>query len=125
MKKIFIAAAFLFVLSTTSYGSGTPLIKLERGVVNVVTAPVEIVKEFRTHWIKGSEKTSHISAWLFCGLVKGVVMTAARAGSGIWDIATFPVSVPKDYAPLLKPVYVYEEWPRRDPGVVYKSLGDK
>lgn len=125
MKKLLLAFTFLVICSATSYGSDTPLSKLKRGAVNVATAPVEIVKEFRSHWIQGSEKTFHISAWLFCGVVKGAVMTVVRAGSGAWDIATFPIPVPKDYAPLSNPAYVYEEWPHRDPGIVYKNLGDK
>lgn len=102
-----------------------PVKKIKRGVVNVVTSPLEIPKEVRAHWIKGSEKTYHILVWIACGFVKGTVMTAARIGSGAWDIVSAPVSVPEDNEPLLKPDYVFDQWPQREEGVVYKNLGEK
>ncbi len=82
---------------------------------------MEIPKEIRAHWIKGSQKTFHIVVWIFCCFVKGTVMATARVGSGVVDIATAPF---KNDA-LLKPNYVFEEWPRRQEGVIDKNLGDQ
>ena len=82
--------------------------------MNVVTAPLEIPKETRAYWIKGSEKTDHILVWLFAGAVKGVVETVKRAGSGVWDVVTFPFEKPADYEPLMKPHYVLDDWPGRE-----------
>ncbi len=48
-------------------------------------------------------------------------MATARVGSGVVDIATAPF---KNDA-LLKPNYVFEEWPRRQEGVIDKNLGDQ
>ena len=126
MKKIIVACVGVSIVCVTSaFAATNPVQKLGRGIVNVVTAPVEIPKEIRAHWIKGSEKTYHIIVWIFCGTVKGVVMTGARIGSGSWDIATAPINIPQDYAPLLKPEYVFDYWPKRQEGVIYKNLGDK
>ncbi len=126
MRRIMTALVFLiFLFVPNSYAASEPLNKLRRGMTNVVTAPAEIPKEIRAHWIKGSEKTYHIIVWIFCGFVKGTVMTTARLGSGVWDIVSSPVAIPKDYQPLLKPDYVFENWPQRKVGVVYKNLGDK
>ncbi len=122
MRRTMIVLTFLTVIFVSnSFAASEPIHKLGRGITNVVTAPVEIPKEIRAHWIKGSEKTYHILVWIFCGFVKGTVMTTARVGSGVVDIATFPF---KNDA-LLKPNCVFEDWPKRQEGVIYKNLGDK
>ena len=125
MHKIFPVSCVILLLAVQIYAADTPFEKLQRGGVSVLTAPIEMIKETRAYWIEGSAKTYHISAWLFCGAMKGIVMTAARAGSGVWDIVTFAVPVPKGYSPLLKPDSVFDEWPKREPGVKYKNLGDE
>ena len=48
--------------------------------------------------------------------VWGIVQGIKRAGSGLWDIVSFPFDKPNDYEPLLKPDYVFDEWPS-DPNV--------
>ncbi len=114
-----------FFLVSNSFAANDVIHKLERGIINVVTAPVEIPKEIRAHWINGSEKTYHILVWIFCGFVKGTFMTAARVGSGVWDVVSSPVAIPQNYKPLFKPDYVFDDWPQRKEGVVYKQLGDQ
>ncbi len=52
-------------------------------------------------------------------------MTVARVGSGTWDIVSAPMNIPNNFEPLLKPDYVFDDWPQRKEGVVYKNLGDK
>ncbi len=83
--------------------------KLYRGVVNIVTAPLEVPKQARAYWIKGAQKTSHILVWIGSGAVWGVIQGIKRVGSGVWDVVTFPLDQP---APLLKPDYVFDQWPR-------------
>ncbi len=122
MQKVIAIIVSVTMLSiSNSYAANDPIQKVGRGITNVVTAPVEIPREIRAHWIKGSEKTYHILVWIFCGFVKGTVMTTARVGSGVVDIATSPF---KNDA-LLQPNYVFDDWPKRKEGVVYKQLGDK
>lgn len=99
-----------------SFAEDNPAQKLTRGVVNVLSAPLEVPKQARAYWIEGSKVTDHISFWIFSGLVKGVVETVKRAGSGIWDIVTFPWSNPGGNQPLMKPDYVLQEWPTRTNG---------
>lgn len=119
----FFLVLFVVMIDRPSFAAHDPVNKLKRGAVNVLTAPVEIPKEIRSYWIQGSEKTFHISAWIFCGLVKGVVNTPVRLVSGVWDVLTFPIATNKDNQPLYKPEYVFEEWPKRKPGVIYKNMG--
>jgi putative exosortase-associated protein (TIGR04073 family) len=117
-----VAATFIFI--PNSFAAKGAVHKLGRGITNIVTSPIEIPKEIRAHWIKGSEKTPHILAWIFCGVVKGTFMAAARIGSGAWDVVTFPAEIPENYEPLLKPDYVFGQWPQRQEGVIYKNLRD-
>lgn len=123
-RSIVIASILIFLIVPNAFAENNGIQKLQRGITNVITAPLEIPKEIRTHWIAGSEKTPHILAWIFCGVVKGTLMTAARVGSGAWDIVTSPVAIPENYEPLLEPDFVFDDWPQRQEGVVYKNLSD-
>ncbi|MCB9772326.1 MAG: exosortase system-associated protein, TIGR04073 family [Candidatus Omnitrophica bacterium] len=114
----------IFISVPNSFAESNKIQKLRRGVTNVFTAPLEIPKEIRAHWIAGSEKTPHILVWIFCGAVKGTVMTAARVGSGAWDIVTFPTGILENHEPLIEPDFVFDDWPQREEGVVYKNLSD-
>ncbi len=102
----------LILCSSVSYAENMPVKKLSRGLVNIVTAPIEIPKQARAYWIKGAQKTPHILAWIGCGVVWGGVQVIKRTGSGIWDVISFPFSKPANYEPLLKPNFVFQEWPR-------------
>lgn len=113
MKTMFVLMMCL-VLSVAggSVVEASPAKKLYRGAVNILTAPVEVPKQARAYWIKGAQITPHILAWIASGMVWGVVQTVKRAGSGVWDVVTFPFEKPEKYEPLLKPDYVFQEWPR-------------
>jgi putative exosortase-associated protein (TIGR04073 family) len=111
-----IAVMLIMCLTLTvmesSFAEATPAKKLYRGAVNILTAPIEVPKQARAYWIKGAQITPHILAWIASGTVWGVVQTVKRAGSGIWDVVTFPFEKPEKYEPLLQPDYVFQEWPR-------------
>ncbi len=113
MKKIFIFTVILTLyLIPFVYAEQNPGKKFYRGVVNVVTAPVEIPKQARAYWIEGAQKTDHILVWIGSGAVWGMVQTVKRVGSGFWDIVSFPFEKPDKYEPLLKPDFVFDEWPK-------------
>lgn len=86
--------------------------KLYRGVVNIITSPVEIPKQARAYWIEGAQKTDHILVWIGTGAVWGLVQGVKRASSGLWDMLSFPFEKPVKYNSLLKPDFVFDEWPR-------------
>jgi len=122
---LFLVFSFIALEETSAMSRQLGLLKkLQRGIVNVVTAPVEVPKQIRAYWIAGSEKTFHISPWAFCGFVKGVWMTPLRMGSGLWDIITCPLDLPRNGGSLVQPEYVFDEWPKRKKGIVYKNLWD-
>jgi putative exosortase-associated protein (TIGR04073 family) len=126
MKRIFAIIFWITMFSSTMvWAEDVRFKKLGRGLTNIVTSPMEIPREVRAHWIKGTEKTYHVSVWFFSGLVKGLVMVPVRFGSGVYDVITFPIDYPPGNKPLLKPDYVFDEWPKRQEGVVYKNIGDQ
>jgi len=113
MRRIMSAIlAFLLVSSTLAAADPGPGQKLWRGAINIVTSPIEVPKQARAYWIKGAQITPHILVWIFSGAVWGVVEGIKRAGSGLWDIVSFPVDKPADFQPLFKPDYVFDQWPR-------------
>jgi len=94
------------------HADSTSAQKLWRGVVNVVTAPIEVPKQARGYWIKGAQITPHILVWIGSGAVWGVVEGIKRLGSGLWDIVSFPINKPECFEPLFKPNFVFDQWPR-------------
>jgi putative exosortase-associated protein (TIGR04073 family) len=80
--------------------------KLSRGVVNVVTSPLEIPRNIDK---VGSDK-GPAYGWTV-GLVQGAATTILRAGAGLVDTLTFPFNWPNGRkAPLMSPEYAWEEW---------------
>ena len=120
---------FLILMVTISWpataSAGKAAERARRGVVNILTAPVEIPKQFRAYWIEGSQKTSHIIVWLICGTVKGVVNTVKRESSGIFDLLTAGCPYFKDQEPMAKPDYVFQNWPTRKDSTVIFTISSK
>ena len=84
--------------------------KFKRGVINVVTAPVEIPKNMKAEYKTADEgKTGSKVVSTVGGAVKGMAYMGGRLGSGLWDMITFAQAVPKDYKPLMTPEYVCED----------------
>jgi len=78
--------------------------KLVRGLTNIVTSPAEIPKQI----IITTRDRGAIGPVL--GLFKGIGMTIMRTGFGAWETVTFPApnSLEGDFAPILKPEYVWD-----------------
>ena len=78
MKKNFvILLGFSLFLTLPSLTSAEEIqknmgIKLKRGAINLVTAPLEIPKQTKIYYDKGIQKTKNVVPWLFCGVVKGL-----------------------------------------------------
>ncbi|GEM_PF-2007252 len=86
-----------------------PAEKFNRGVVNIITAPIEIAKQIDLKWKQNAQESKPISTGVLKGLVKGLFYTACRAGSGIWDVVTFPLKKPSNYESLMKPEFVLDK----------------
>lgn len=106
---LFISVLFLTFLAQPAFAADNPLQKFNRGIVNIVTAPLEIAKQVDAQWKKSAEAKENKSVGVFNGFWKGVAYTIGRTGSGIWDVVTCPLKTPGNYEPLMKPDFVLDK----------------
>ena len=118
MKRKFLLAIILgiFFMARTAYAEELKTYhwddKLMRGLLNVVSSPVEIARSIQMT----SEETSLLEGWTV-GLVKGLGTGILRLGAGLVDTVTFPFNFPDGQkGPLVHPEFVWEK-----PGVKYTS----
>jgi putative exosortase-associated protein (TIGR04073 family) len=83
------------------YGEGV-LTKFARGLVNSATGWMELFKQPYV----GGQKEGAEGAIL--GIGKGIGWTVGRTLSGVYDVVTFPIPLPENFEPLMKPDYVFE-----------------
>ena len=103
-RMIAIGIMVLVVLNLTTNGYCQDAFrKLGRGVVNIATSPIEILKS-----IGSTYKDKGLLDAVGLGVPKGVVMMAVRAGLGVYEIFTFPVPIPEGYEPALLPEFVWQ-----------------
>ena len=77
--------------------------KLVRGLVNIVTSPLELPRQLREQVHGGST----VRAWTL-GLLQGIGYTVVRASAGVYEVLTFPAPAPSHYTPVLEPEYVWD-----------------
>ncbi len=86
-----------------------PVEKFNRGIINIITAPIEIAKQVDLSWKESAQKTQNVGTGIVSGIVKGLAYTVWRAGSGLWDVISFPFKTPANYEPLMKPEFVLDK----------------
>jgi putative exosortase-associated protein (TIGR04073 family) len=82
--------------------------KIKRGAINMVTAPLEIIKQTK-ETVEEGETTPKRLGRVIPGLFKGMGYTVLRFGSGLWDLATFNNFFYEEHEPVIKPDYVWDE----------------
>lgn len=82
--------------------------KFKRGVINVLTAPVEIPKQIKVEVQENSSGKAEAVLAGMGGTVKGLIYTVGRLGSGLWDMVGCNLAIPEGYEPLMYPEYVYD-----------------
>lgn len=102
MKKFTAVFLAVFLLSSSTAFAG-PFTKLGRGFTNILTGPGEVLVQIET-----LRQDNDLVTALFGGLFKGVAMTIARELGGVYDVVTFPISLPREYRPLWQPPTVVD-----------------
>ena len=92
------AAAF----ESSTYMEGATR-KLGRGIANVVTSPLELI---RTPELVG-RRDGYIGG-LTVGIAQGAWHAVARFATGAYDAVTFLLPVPRDFDPVLYPEFVWK-----------------
>ena len=107
MKKVFLIG-FIFLLLLVMSGQAycqDPIKKLGRGLCNVVTSPFELSEQIQ----RANNQDGPMAGWTY-GLLKGIGMMGVRAIVGVYEVATFPIPLPKEYKPILTdPEFIFED----------------
>ena len=82
--------------------------KLKRGAINVLSSPLEIIKQTKVT-VDESERIPRRIARVVPGVFRGFGYTVVRFLSGAWDVVTFNNMFYEENEPLLKPTYVWDE----------------
>jgi putative exosortase-associated protein (TIGR04073 family) len=75
--------------------------KLGRGVANVVTCPVELLRTSE----QVGRRDGYLAA-LTVGLLQGTWRTVLRGAVGLFEVATFYKETPNNFTPLIRPEFV-------------------
>ncbi len=87
-------------------GESTWSDKLSRGILNIVSSPVEIARTIRIQ----SKAKGNAYGWT-AGLVEGIGRGIVRFGAGAIETLTFPFDFPnEDKSPLLEPEFPWQKW---------------
>ena len=100
------AVAFAIILSLLCIQSpcfaGDLLRKLGRGTCNVATSAFEIPKSIQEAFYEEGP----LAAATY-GVLDGVLKFVVRTVVGAYEIATFPLPLPADYAPIIEPEFLF------------------
>ena len=88
---------------TSGSTANARLRKLGRGIANVVTCPLELI---RTPTLVG--RKDGVFAELTVGVVEGAWQAIVRGVTGIYEIATFYAPVPAGFTPIVKPEFIWK-----------------
>lgn len=76
--------------------------KLGRGIANIFTSPAELLRTPSLHMQReGTLAGSTV------GVIHGVWRMLLRGVTGVFEVVTFCAEIPKDFAPLMHPEYVW------------------
>ena len=104
MKKfsILVLMAVLLLSFAVPAFATEPSGKLFRGAANVLSSLLEVPQNIDIEW----KKSKNAGVGIFAGLFKGFFWGLARAGSGLWDVVTFPFPKPSGYNSIIQPEYI-------------------
>jgi len=110
MKKfvLFLISALVFsnacAAADVGEKAGKGVGKLIQGVTDVATSPGELVTQ-----IPASMEDKDYLTGFIVSLVRGSVFGLARAGTGIYEVVTFPFPGKNGYGPILKPGSIFDK----------------
>ncbi len=90
----------------------TPARKLQRGFLNIALSGIEFSNQLAE---EKKRRENLIPQWI-TGSVKGVSCAGARILTGAYEMITFPLPLPRRYAPLLNPEFLWEHFPSSEAG---------
>ncbi len=89
---VLVAAALTLGMASPAFAQD-PIHKLGRGATNVLTCWIELPKNFHI----GMQEQNPVLG-VVVGLFKGIGLGATRLALGVYEVVSFPIPYPKDYA---------------------------
>lgn len=101
MKPVIVVGiVLLFILgATASAYAQDPIHKAGRGMVNVLTGWFELPRQVDL----GRQEDNPVKGMGF-GIIRGLGLTLLRSGVGLYEVLTFPIPFPKNFASP------YDQW---------------
>ena len=113
MKKLSLALSLLVLISQPCFSAEVEtagfLRKLQRGFLNIVLSPMEVSTALAQEKSENYEQMP--PSWM-SGILRGTALMGGRALVGVYEIATFPFPIPKNYEPVMKPEFTWEKLPK-------------
>ena len=100
---IVIFIAIFTCVSSDCYAQNM-LRKFGRGLANIVTGPVEILREIEAAFFDEGP-----AAAVTYGVVSGIYKTVLREIVGVYEVVTFPIPLPAEYMPILEPEFLLSQ----------------
>ncbi|MFH1655834.1 MAG: exosortase system-associated protein, TIGR04073 family [Candidatus Omnitrophota bacterium] len=96
ISNIMLLAAIMLGFFAPYSFAQDPVKKLCRGALNTATSLIEFPKN-----IFDTGREDGVGMGVTYGVIKGAFHFARRTIVGLYEIATFPIPMPKDYEPIL------------------------
>lgn len=96
MKRTALVLFVTIILSSAAVYADNAVDKLGRGTANVITSPFELPSTMG----QAAEENGPFAGFTI-GAFKGTANFVKRAVVGVYEMATFPLPLPKNYAPIL------------------------
>jgi putative exosortase-associated protein (TIGR04073 family) len=78
--------------------------KLGRGIANVATCPLELIRTPRVVTMREGWSTG-----MTRGVAEGLWRTLLRGVVGVYEVVTFSLEIPADFRPLIKPEFAFDQ----------------
>lgn len=105
--QIFLLLLFLSLLSPQKslFAADDAIVKLSRGLVNIVSGPGEIINQLGQSWERKGYSMGTVD-----GIIRGGCWWGLRTAAGVYEMVTFPIPLPKNYGPVLEPEFVFDAY---------------
>lgn len=107
MKKLILVVSLLLVAPALCAADieapGSSSRKLQRGFLNIALSPLEVAHQLEV----AKKKESMPPSWVVA-LFKGGFAAVGRSLVGVYEILTFGVETPSNYAPIVTPEFTWE-----------------
>ena len=102
------ALMFFALMTQNSFAENQVRVKLTRGLKNIATFAFEIPYQASKQY-HASDTIGNRTLGTLGGACRGISIGLLRLGSGLWDVATCNLDIPKGGGALMKPDYVWDK----------------